>query len=329
MISKTFVIPHRICLLVLLLSQLALAQPAPSADWAVVVHGGAGANAESMTAEELAAVEKALEGCLREASAFLQDGGSALDCVELVVRKLEDDPSFNAGRGAVFNSRGEHELDASIMDGRDLSCGAVAGVRTVKNPVSLARLVMSKTRHILLAGDGAEEFAEENGVERVENSYFSTPARRADWERKQRYTKGTVGCVVRDIHGNLAAATSTGGLTNKKWGRVGDSPILGAGCYADNRTCAVSCTGTGEEFIRRAVAFDLGARIRYGSKTLEAAAAETLAALPDNCGGFIAVDKDGRVVLPYNTPGMSRGWATSSGEMEWGVGQRLKSLVGK
>ena len=325
MISKTFVHPHRICLLVLLLSQLVVAQPDPSVEWAVVVHGGAGANAESMTADELAAVENALEECLREAATFLEDGGSALDCVEMVVRRLEDDPSFNAGRGAVFNSRGEHELDASIMDGRDLSCGAVAGVKTVKNPVALARLVMSQTRHVLLAGDGAEEFARENGVERVENSYFSTPARRADWERKQRYSKGTVGCVVRDVAGNLAAATSTGGLTNKKWGRVGDSPILGAGCYADNRTCAVSCTGTGEEFIRRAIAFDLGARMRYGSLSLDDAARETLAALPDNCGGFIAVDKAGRVVMPYNTPGMSRGWANSSGEMMWGVGRNLVS----
>ena len=292
----------------------------------MVIHGGAGANAENMTSEELAAVEGALEACLREAAAFLEHGGSALDCVELVVRRLEDEPSFNAGRGAVFNSRGEHELDASIMDGRDLSCGAVAGVKTVKNPVGLARLVMTRTKHVLLAGDGAEEFAEEVGVERVENSYFSTPKRRADWERKNRYLKGTVGCVVRDVRGDLAAATSTGGLSHKKWGRVGDSPILGAGCYADNRTCAVSCTGTGEEFIRRAVAFDLGARMRYGRLSLDSAAAETLASLPEDCGGFIAVDSSGRVVMLYNTPGMSRGWATSEGKMVLGIGAELRTV---
>lgn len=288
--------------------------------WALVIHGGAGANVAEMSPEEVKAHKLALRKALIVGVMHLDSGGSALDCVELVVRALEDAPEFNAGRGAVFNSEGKHELDASIMDGRDRSCGAVAGVTTVKNPIRLARLVREKTRHVMLAGEGAEVFATSVGVERVPNSYFSTPNRREAWEKKRSYSKGTVGCVALDKAGNLAAATSTGGLTDKKWGRVGDSPIIGAGCYADNRSCAVSGTGIGEEYIRRSLAHDISARMLYGGKTLEQAGAEALDSLPENCGGIIAVDGEGHILMIFNTPGMARGSATSEGGLWVGLG---------
>ena len=287
--------------------------------WAVAIHGGAGASSRSLTPEQYEASQKALKMILSEAREFLEEGGSALECVEMTVVKLENSPHFNAGRGAVFNSEGGHELDASIMDGRDLRCGAVAGVRTVKNPVKLARRVMENTPHVLLAGEGAEYFAQESGAERVPNSYFSTERRRKDWERKRAYSKGTVGCVALDQEGNLAAATSTGGLTNKKWGRVGDSPIIGAGCYANNASCAFSGTGRGEEYIRRSLGHDVSARMLYGEQSLKSAAQAALESLPENCGGLICVDADGNVVLLFNTPGMARGAASSQGRFEVGI----------
>lgn len=294
-------------------SFLARAEPAR---WAIVIHGGAGANVERMSSEEVLAHQRALEQALTLGVQHLEAGGSALDCVEKVVRSLEDAPEFNAGRGAVFNSQGRHELDASIMEGRTLSCGAVAGVTTVKNPISLARLVSQKTKHVMLAGEGAEAFATSMGVERVPNSYFSTEARQS----RRPHSKGTVGCVALDTAGDLAAATSTGGLTGKKWGRVGDSPIIGAGCYADNRSCAVSGTGIGEEYIRRSLAHDISARMLYGGRTLKEAGAEALASLPENCGGIIAVDANGQVLMIFNTPGMARGAATSAGDFMVGLG---------
>ena len=287
--------------------------------WSIAIHGGAGANADKMSSDELRRVNGALSEILRDGADFLSRGGSALDCVERVVRQLEDCPEFNAGKGAVFNAQGQHELDASIMNGRDRSCGAVAGVRTVKNPIGLARKVMEKTRHVLLATDGAESFATAMRVDRVPNTYFSTDKRRRAWEKKVRYSQGTVGCVVRDAQGNLAAATSTGGLTNKKWGRVGDSPIIGAGCYADNRSVAVSCTGTGEEYIRRSIAHDLSARMLYGGLGLKQAGDAVLKSLPHQAGGLIAVDKDGELLLIFNTPGMARGAANSKGRFEVGI----------
>lgn len=285
-------------------------------EWAVAIHGGAGGDPSKWSAEEKAAKTSALETILKDAADFLEEGGNALDCVENTVKALEDCELFNAGKGAVFNSQGKHELDASIMDGQDRACGAVAGVKTVKNPISLARLVMQNTRHVLLQGAGAESFADEARVPRVPNSHFSTEKRRRQWLKKTRYQKGTVGCVARDSQGNLAAATSTGGLTDKKWGRVGDSPIVGAGCYADNRSCAVSCTGTGEEFIRRCIAHDLSARMLYSNVNLTQAGEEVLASLPENCGGFIAVDKDGKITLRFNTKAMVRGAANSDGLFE-------------
>ena len=301
--------------------------------WAIAIHGGAGtldrAAPSSAQAEYRASLSKALE-LGRER---LRRGDSALDVVEAVVRVFEDDPLFNAGKGAVFNEQGAHELDASIMEGHTLACGAVAGVRTVKNPISLARLVMEKTRHVLLMGDGAEQFATLTGVERVENSYFDTEYRRKVLEEvlRERQLKGaalgaaqaapsdvrhgygTVGCVVRDQKGNLAAATSTGGLTGKRWGRVGDTPVIGAGNYAD-AFVAVSGTGTGEQFIRHTVARSIGARVQFGGQTLQQAAdAVVHGSLQPDDGGIIAVDRHGNLVATYNSTGMYRGLADSSG----------------
>lgn len=289
----------------------------PNARWALVIHGGAGYNPADMTPKRVKQVEEGLALALQTGVDVLKSGGTALDCVEKVVLVLEERPEFNAGKGAVFNSEGKHELDASIMDGRDRSCGAVAGVRTVRNPVSLARRVMTETRHVMLVGDGAEQFATEQGVERVENSWFDTPEAKAAFEK----SKGTVGCAALDVHGNIAAATSTGGLTNKKWGRVGDSPIIGAGTYADDRSCGVSCTGTGEEYIRRSIAHDISARMLYGKETLSEAAHAALDSLPDDTGGIIAVGKNGEIVLLFNTTGMARGAADSKGRFEIGLGR--------
>jgi len=294
--------------------------------WAIAIHGGAGTIAREAPAEQHAEHKAALEVALRHGQTMLASGASAMDVCEAVVRILEDDPHFNAGKGAVFNEKGEHELDASIMDGATLSCGAVAGVRTVKNPVSLARLVMQRTKHVLLMGEGAEQFATLMDVERVPNTWFDTEHRRKVLEEvlreraaglaKPAHTYGTVGCVVRDAQGHLAAATSTGGLTGKRWGRVGDTPIIGAGNWADARV-AVSGTGTGEQFIRHAVARTIAARMEYGGQSLqqatEALVQHTLQ--PDD-GGVIAVDRDGRIAMPYNSEGMYRGAADSTGRFE-------------
>ena len=296
--------------------------------FAIAIHGGAIGDVEKLTAAHRADAEKTLSKALDIGTSILEKNGDSLDAVEQVIRFLEDDPTFNAGRGAVFNAAGGHELDASIMEGKTKRCGAVASVKTVKNPISLARLVMSKTRHVLLAGEGAEKFAEEMKVERVENSYFSTPERLEELQRaRAKQTdreghQGTVGCVALDKQGNLAAGTSTGGLTNKMFGRVGDSPIIGAGTYADNATCAVSCTGTGEEFIRNAVAYDLSAQMAYKQSSLAAAMEKVLTEkLARGIGGIIAVDRAGNIVMQFNTSGMSRASAESSGRREIKIGR--------
>ncbi len=315
-------------------------QDRPPVKFAIAIHGGAGSMAASLTDSQKAAYEKSLTAALRQGRDMLNDGTAALDVVEQVIRTLEDDPLFNAGRGAVFNAAGSHELDASIMDGRDRSCGAVAGVRTVKNPVSLARLVMTKTPHVLLAADGAEQFAEEMEVERVETTYFDTDRQRQRWQaarqaidsRRQESPPttanqkdekmGTVGCVVLDRHGNLAAGTSTGGLTNKRYGRIGDSPIIGAGTFADNATCAVSCTGIGEHFIRNAVAYDVSARMEYKGEPVADAVAHILhQKLQPGYGGIIAVSRSGEIALDFNTPAMFRAAADSNGRFEVGIGR--------
>lgn len=305
-----------------------------SAKFAIALHGGAGRTAAD--GPRRANIEAALSESLNIGTQILQNDGSAIDAVEAVVRSLEDSEHFNAGKGAVFNAVGGHELDASIMDGSTRAAGAVGGVRTVRNPVSLARLVMTETRHVLLVTDGAEQFADlfpnHEKITRVPNEWFSTPRRREQFEEARRREAAreqprlserisTVGCVALDRHGHLAAATSTGGLTNKKFGRVGDSPIIGAGTYADDRTCAVSCTGIGEDFIRNSVAFDVSARMAYRGQTVEEAVREILTDQTDLVrGGLIAVDRMGRITMQYNTEGMARAAANSDGYHEVSAG---------
>ncbi|MFT4267536.1 MAG: isoaspartyl peptidase/L-asparaginase [Xenophilus sp.] len=300
---------------------------------ALAIHGGAGTiSAASLGAQGARAHHEALRGIVRAAQALLLAGGSALDAVCLAVRLLEDCPLFNAGHGAVFTHAATHELDAAVMDGRGLRAGAVAGVSHLRNPVLAARAVMEDGAHVLLAGAGAEAFARERGLEWVEPAYFSTPMRREQLERVRAAGRvvldhdaapaaapldedrklGTVGAVALDAHGHLAAATSTGGMTNKRVGRIGDSPLIGAGTYADDRFAAVSCTGSGEMFIRAAAAYDVCARMRYAGQTLaQAADAVVHESLPaiHGTGGLIAVDRQGTLVLPFNTEGMYRGHA--------------------
>lgn len=302
------------------------ASTAPPATWAVAIHGGAGTIDRDAPPEQIAAYRAALAQALDEAKARLARGDSSLDVCEAVVRTLEDNEIFNAGRGAALNEQGRAELDASIMDGSTLRCGAVAGVRTVKNPISLARAVMEQTRHVLLIADGAEQFAASIGQPLVSPDYFITPRRqqmlkkalekpgaRADFPG---VTFGTVGCVALDSRGRLAAATSTGGMTAKKWGRVGDSPIIGAGNYADAHA-AVSGTGTGEEFIRHGVARTIAARVALRGESLAQAAVHLVhkTLRPDD-GGVIAVDARGNIAMPFNSEGMYRACADSTGRSE-------------
>jgi L-asparaginase / beta-aspartyl-peptidase len=309
-------------------------QPRPSR-FAIAIHGGAGTiDRQRTSVEQRQEYLDALSRVLRHGQERLAGGASALDVVEECVRMLEDDPHFNAGRGAVLTSAGTFELDASIMDGATLACGGVTGVTTVKNPVSLARLVMEKTDHVLLGAEGAEAFATETGVERVDPSYFETQARRRALEREMERRKqveeqgrggeqpgdekrGTVGAVALDVHGNLAAATSTGGRTGKMPGRIGDTPINGAGNYANNASAAVSGTGVGEQFIRHAVARDVAALMEYRGLSLkEAARIVVFEKLREGDGGLIAVSRDGEITMPFNTPGMFRGAADWTGRFD-------------
>ena len=287
-------------------------------NYIIVVHGGAGIINPDMPDSLKNEYIKSLEQALTLGSELLEKGKTSIDVVEEVVKYLEDDPKFNAGKGAVFTSEGKHELDASIMDGRDLSCGAVAGVKTIKNPISLAKLVMKETPHVLLVGEGAEKFAKLKGIDIVPNEYFDTPLRYEQWQKAtSKEVKGTVGCVALDIYGNLAAATSTGGVTNKMPGRVGDSPIIGAGTYADNSSCAVSCTGKGELFIKHNVAFNISALMKYKNYSLKLAAEEMIhKIIPAGSGGLIAVDKNGNYAMVFNTSGMFRAAASSNGVFE-------------
>ena len=303
--------------------------------FALAIHAGAGVIDKNTPPEKVAEYEASLRAALALGRDHLASGGTSLDAVEKVVRFLEDDPLFNAGKGAVFTEDGRHELDAAIMDGATLRCGAVAGVTTVKNPISLARLVMERTRFILFTGPGAEAFATTMGVPRVENSSFDTPHRREALEKeleKRRAAQqpkpqsaaappdddhGTVGAVALDIHGNLAVATSTGGLTAKTPGRVGDTPLIGCGSYADNATCALSCTGSGEQFIRHAAAKEVSDLVHYRAMSVQKAAEEViLRRLKPNDGGLIAVSRNGDIALVFSTPGMFRGTADSKGRFE-------------
>lgn len=289
--------------------------------YTIVIHGGAGTISESMPDSVKQEYYSSLRKALQIGKDILANGGTSLDAVEKVLRYFEEDPKFNAGIGAVYTSAGTHELDASIMDGRDLSCGAVAGVEHIAHPISLARLVMGKSPHVLLAYSGAEDFAKKMGMNLVANSYFDTPERKKQLEKYMKKLKegnhGTTGCVALDEYGNLAAGTSTGGMTGKMPGRIGDSPLIGDGTYADNKTCAISGTGWGEKFIKHAVAFNISALMAYKKLSLKDAVSEVIYKIlqPDD-GGVIAVDKDGNYAMEFNTSGMFRGVARSDGTFE-------------
>ena len=294
--------------------------------YVLVIHGGAGTILkENLTPEREQQYLEKLEEALLTGGDILKDGGTSLDAVTHTIIVLEDSPLFNAGKGAVFTEEGVNEMDASIMDGQTCKAGAVAGVRTIKNPILAARAVMEKSKHVLLSGAGADEFAGEQGLEIVDSSYFYTPNRWNSFEKvkarrnSENEKHGTVGAVALDIYGNLAAGTSTGGMTYKMKGRVGDSPIIGAGTYADNNTCAVSSTGHGEFFIRNVVAYDIAAIMKYTRVSIKEAANYVILDKLKKIGGeggIIAVDSSGRFTMTFNTPGMYRGVITSDGLME-------------
>ena len=296
---------------------------------AIAIHGGAGVIArEQLGPDDGAGYRAGLAEALDAGYAVLERGGSSLDAVTTAVRILEDNPLFNAGRGAVLTHEGQAELDASIMTGHDLKAGAVAGVKRIRHPIDLARKVMEDSPHVMLYGAGAEEFANSRGFEFVPNEFFITPLRKQQLERVlQGRTQprnelsglGTVGAVAIDSAGNLAAATSTGGMTNKRWGRIGDAPIIGAGTYANNASCAVSATGHGEYFIRSVVAYDVCALMEYKGYTLDRAATEVVKGKlveRGGEGGIIAVDRAGNVALEFNSPGIFRGMRDSAGRRE-------------
>lgn len=300
--------------------------------YGLVIHGGAGTiDREDLDPATETAIRADLEAALAAGYALLDGGGEALDAVTAAITLLEDSPYFNAGKGAVYTAKETHELDSSIMDGRDLSAGAVAAVTNVRHPILLARRVLTDTPHVMLAGPGADEFARSTGLELVDNDYFDTDYRLGQLRRAQhkaqqkgaRYDPlefdnkfGTVGAAALDRNGNLAAGTSTGGMTNKRFGRVGDSPVVGAGTYANNASCAVSATGHGEYFIRNVVAYDICARMEYTGVTLaEAADQVVMQRLVERggSGGIIAIDAKGNIALPFNTSGMYRGYRLANG----------------
>ncbi len=307
----------------------------------LVIHGGAGTiTRQNMTPEKEKAYQAALQQALQAGYDVLKKGGASLDAVEAAIHVMEESPLFNAGKGAVFTSDGKNELDAAVMDGKTLKAGAVAGVTTVKSPISLARKVMEASEHVMLTGRGAEQFAKEKGLEIVDPSYFYTETRFQQLQNAKKEEKvqldhsgdkgsldeqiftegnkyGTVGAVALDAYGNLAAGTSTGGMTNKRWNRVGDAPIIGAGTYANNGTCAVSATGHGEYFIRSVVAYDISALMEYKGLSVQQAAEEVVMkklVQRGGEGGVIAVDAKGNVSMPFNSEGMYRGFVKADGK---------------
>lgn len=305
-----------------------MAQPAAAKNWTLVIHGGAGTiDRDRITPEQDKAIRTALDAALAAGEKVLAGGGDALDAVQAAVVVLEDDPNFNAGRGAVFTYEGVNELDAAVMRGDTRAAGAVTGVTATKNPVKLARAVMEKSPHVFLSRTGADQFSREQGLEQAGPEWFATPER---WRQLEELKSkqfgwydvdlkyGTVGAVAVDQSGSVAAATSTGGLTGKRWGRIGDSPLIGAGTYADDRACAVSATGAGEFFIRVGVAAEICARVRLGGMGLQAAADSVMAEVKalGGSGGVIVVAPDGTHGFSFNTPGMYRGRASSSGQRE-------------
>ena len=304
----------------------------------IVIHGGAGTILKENMSDSLEqAYRQKLEEAIKTGHEILANGGTALEAVQRTINIMEDSPLFNSARGAVFTNEGKNELDASIMDGKTLNAGAIAGVTTVKNPINLAYEVMVNSDHVLLSGKGAEKFAEDNGLEIVDPEYFYTENRFRAMERARDREKskesnktafydtfikdekfGTVGCVALDKDGNLAAGTSTGGMSNKKWNRIGDSPIIGAGTYANNKTCAVSSTGWGEYFIRGVIAYDISAMMEYKNVSLKEAASEVIQnKLPEmgGDGGIIAIDHDGNISMEFNTAGMYRAHMNANGDL--------------
>lgn len=289
-----------------------------SGKYTIVIHGGAGYFAKDSPEELKQLYINSLTEAINIGKNILFNGGTSLEAVEKTINYLENNILFNSGKGAVFTSEGKHELDASIMQGKDLTCGAVAGVTIIKNPISLARLVMEKTEHVLFAGKGADELGIMLGVDIVPNSYFHDSTRYQKWLKSNLKQQGeTVGCVALDQYDNITAGTSTGGRNNKMPGRVGDSPIISAGNYANNKTCGISATGAGELFIRNTVAFNISALMEYKGYTLKQACDEMIYnRLPLGSGGIIAIDKDGNYEMPFNTESMFRAVANSNGELK-------------
>ena len=314
-----------ICLIMILIVSVALAQPARK--YAMVIHGGAGVmDRKELTSEMQNEYLKVLNQALYIGDSVLANGGTCMDAVEKTIVIMEDSPLFNAGKGAVFTHDGLVELDASVMDGQTLKAGAIAGVRDIKNPIRVARTVMEKSEHVMLYGTGASQFAKEQGFIPVENSYFYTEKRYKSLQellKKEREAStndkhGTVGCVALDTFGNIAAGTSTGGMTNKKYGRIGDSPIIGAGTYANNQTGAFSCTGHGEYYIRLGFSRDVSALMEYKKLSIQEACREEISKLTQlgGTGGVIGIDRKGNIAMEFNTSGMFRGYIKSGGERE-------------
>ena len=324
----------RFGLFLLLVSIFLSACSKPSSEqpsFGLIIHGGAGGNPDTMSDKFKAESETVMLNALQAGYDILESGGSSLDAVSAAIVILEDSPLFNAGKGAVFTSEGTHELDASIMDGSTLNAGAVAGVKRTKNPIKLARLVMDKSKHVMMAGDGAETFGKQHGIEFVDQDYYFTESKKKALEAAIAKEKsqssleshegyryyGTVGAAALDKSGNLAAGTSTGGMTNKRFGRIGDSPVIGAGTYASNHSCAVSATGHGEYFIRLNVTRDIAALMEYQGLSVKDASQEVIHdKLTDlgGTGGIIAIDHQGNMAMPFNTMGMRHGYVDSSGE---------------
>ena len=293
--------------------------------FAIVVHGGAGTILKKNMSDEMELAYKLkLEEAINAGYNILEKNGSSKDAVEETIKILENSELFNAGKGSVLSNKGVVEMDASIMNGQNLNAGAISGIKTIKNPISAARLVMEKSEHVFLSGEGAEEFAKLQGLDIIDNEYFITEtrlksllnAKKRDSIKDNKF--GTVGCVAIDKFGNITSGTSTGGMTNKKWNRIGDVPIIGAGTYANNNTCGISSTGWGEYFIRNVVAYDISSQIEYKKISIDLAAKNTLKKVKDlgGNGGVIGIDKNGNILMDFNTEGMYRGYKKSDGESE-------------
>ena len=294
-------------------------------EFAIVMHGGAGTILKKNMSDEMEKEYiKKMDEALSVGYDILKNNGKSIDAVEAAIKILENSELFNAGKGSVLSNKGMVEMDASIMNGQNLNAGAISGIKTIKNPISAARLVMEKSEHVFLSGEGAEEFAKLKGLDIIDNEYFITEtrlnsllkAKKRDSIKDNKF--GTVGCVAIDKFGNITSGTSTGGMTNKKWNRIGDVPIIGAGTYANNNTCGISSTGWGEYFIRNVVAYDISSQIEYKKISIDLAAKNTLKKVKElgGNGGVIGIDKNGNILMDFNTEGMYRGYKKSDGESE-------------